>query len=160
MENSDFGTSGQALSHDEKNTGMWMHLAPLIAIPVNMFIPIPFLPFVVALVLYFTQRDKSEFVKTHGRESLNFQLTMVLFFIVLTTVFIIFFGGSILSLITNGTEGNLFTENLYELIGGGIIIGVVGIVAFIVTIVFLISASVKANQGLFYRYPISIRLVK
>lgn len=160
MENSDFGISGQTLSHDEKNTGMWMHLAPLIAIPVNIFIPIPFLPFIVALVLYFTQRSKSEFVKIHGNESLNFQLTLLLISIVLGVVFLIFFGGSILSLITNGSEGNLFSENLYELIGGGIIIGVVGIVVFIVMIVFMITASVKANQGLIYRYPISIRFVK
>lgn len=160
MENTDLGSQGQMLSHEEKNTGMWMHLAPLLAIPLNMIIPIPFLPFVTALILYLSQRDKSDFAKTHGKESVNFQMTMILIGIVLGIFFLIFFGGSIISLITNGAEGSLLSENLYELIGGGIIIGVVGVVAFIVMIVFMITAAYKANQGLAYRYPISIRIFK
>lgn len=137
-----------------------MHLAPLIAMPLNMVIPIPFLPLLAAIVLYMTQRDKSNFVKTHGQESLNFQITLLLFSIVLAVIFVIFFGRTIIELIMNGSNNEFIPSSVMELIGGGIVLVLIGTVAFFAMIAFMIIGSVRANGGNTYRYPISIRFVK
>jgi len=42
-----------------------------------------------------------------------------------------------------------------------IFIGVLGLIAFyVMNIIFTLIASIKANEGVDYRYPMTIRLIK
>jgi uncharacterized protein len=88
------------------------------------------LGFLCPLLVLLVKGNESAFVRRHAVESLNFQITAA----ILTVVFAI------------------------------LIIVVVGI--FLLTalgiayIVFVILASVAANRGQLYRYPVSLRLVK
>lgn len=90
-------------------------------------IPFGFIP---ALIGYLVLRDRGPFIKEHTRTALNFQLTMLIGYII----------GGILTLI----------------VIGGLIILAVGIVI----IIFSIMAAIAANRGGYYRYPLSIEFIK
>ncbi|GAB2794332.1 DUF4870 domain-containing protein [Rhabdobacter roseus] len=141
---------------------MWMHLAPLLAIPVNMFIPIPFLGLIATLVLYYSQREKGAFVSSNGKESVNFQITLALLGVLMVILVMIFFGGSILSMFMGGASGSEAAAGagVMGLIGTSLIVGLVAMVVGITAVVLMIIGTIRANGGQVYRYPISIRLVK
>jgi uncharacterized Tic20 family protein len=82
------------------------------------------------LVIWLIKKPESAFVDDQGKESLNFQITMTIF--------------AIISCIL-----------MFVLIGFVLIIAV-----GIFLLVMVIIASVKANQGIKYRYPINIRIIK
>src|SRR5690606_21652743 len=84
------------------------------------------------LIIWLIKKDESKFVDDQGKESLNFQITAL----------IVWVGIAILSVITCGIGGLLAP------------------VFLVVVLVFCIIAGIKANEGVAYRYPINIRLVK
>ena len=84
------------------------------------------------LLIWLLKKDQSSFIDDQGKEALNFQITIGLFYI----------GVAILSCVTLGL--------------GGLLAPVVWIVA----IVFAILGTVAANRGERYRYPLAIRLIK
>ncbi|MEN0103906.1 MAG: DUF4870 domain-containing protein [Curtobacterium sp.] len=86
--------------------------------------------FIAPLVAYFVLRDRGQFVREHTRVALNFHITMAIAYAV--------------GVVTSWLG-----------IGVLIIFGV-----WVVSIVFGIMAAVAANQGRFYRYPLSIEFVK
>ena len=85
--------------------------------------------FIAPLVIWLIKRDEDAFVEYHARESLNFQLSLMIYMLV-----------SFLAVL---------------ILIGIVMIAVVGIFAFVVIIV----AGVKAAGGEFYRYPLSIRFI-
>lgn len=89
-----------------------------------------FFSFVPALIAYLVMRDRGPFVRAHTAQALNFQLTVLIGFLV----------GSIL---------------LFVLIGFFVLIAV-GILDLVLSIV----AAVKASQGQWYRYPLTIPFVR
>ncbi|MFH8251242.1 DUF4870 domain-containing protein [Microbacterium sp. B2969] len=89
-----------------------------------------FFSFFPALIGYLVLRDRGPFVRSHTATALNFQLTLLIAYIV----------GGILSVV---------------LIGIPILIA-----AGILAIVFPIIAAVKAGSGQWYTYPLSIPFVR
>lgn len=91
---------------------------------------IPFGNIVGPLVFWLINKDKMPFVDDQGKEALNFQITMAIASIISAVLILV-------------------------------IIGFVLIFAvMIVSVVFTIIATLKANNGEYYRYPLSIRLIK
>jgi uncharacterized protein len=82
------------------------------------------------LVVWLIKKDEFAFVNDQGKEAVNFQISMAIYMLV----------ASMLSLI---------------LIGIPILIGL-----GIADIVLVIIATIKANDGFQYRYPITIRFLK
>ncbi len=82
------------------------------------------------LILWLIKKDESPFVDNQGKESLNFQISISIYCLV----------SAILILIVVG---------IFLLIALGIL-----------DVVFVIIASIKANSGEKYRYPLTLRLVK
>lgn len=76
----------------------------------------------------------SEFVAHHAREALNFNLSMLLYMVT----------GVILTIFTLGL--------------GLIVLAPLGIVLAITWLVCSIQAAIAANDGLYYRYPFTLRL--
>lgn len=111
-------------SQDEKTLGLLSHIGTLAGSI------IPFGNVILPLVLWLTQKDKSDFVAYHSKESLNFQITMSIGYII----------GIIL---------------VFALVGIFVLIAL-GIFALVVTII----ATIKASNGEAYEYPINLRLVK
>ena len=89
-----------------------------------------FFGFLVPLVIYLVKKDESPFVREHAKESLNFQLTMLIAYIV---SFILVF-----------------------VIIGILMLVVVGIAHLVLVIV----ATIRAADNQIYRYPFSIKFVK
>lgn len=88
-----------------------------------------FFQFLPALIGYLVLRDRGGFVRQHTRAALNFQLTMLIAYVVgsITAFFVI----------------------------GLVILFAVGVV----TIVFSIIAALAANRGESYEYPLAIKFV-
>lgn len=81
------------------------------------------------LVLWLLRRRDSAYVDHHGREALNFQISMTLYSIVAAAL-------------------------MWVLIGFLLIVVVLG-----VWFVYMVIASVAASQGERYRYPLTLRLI-
>ena len=110
-------------SQEERNMAMFCHLGAFAG-----FI-IPFGSIIVPLVIWLMKKDESEYVDYHGKESLNFQITMfVAFVIAIILVFVI--------------------------IGIPLLIGLA-----IFQVVMIIVAGIKASDGNYYRYPFCFRLI-
>jgi uncharacterized Tic20 family protein len=88
-----------------------------------------FFHFLPALIGYFLLRDRGPFIREHTRAALNFQLTVLLGYLV-----------------------GLFT--LWIFVGFVIVISVA-----VLNIVFSILAAIAANRGERYIYPLALKLV-
>jgi len=109
---------------DERTWAMLCHFSTYIG-----FI-FPFGNIIVPLIIWLSKREDLPLVEDQGREVLNFQISMTIYFII----------SGILCII---------------LIGIPILIGLI-IFDFIITIV----AAISANDGKYYRYPINLKLIK
>lgn len=103
---------------DERLWGMLGHIGGIL------------IGFISGLVVYLIYKDRSQYLKEQGAEALNFQITMVIGYVV----------ASVLSVIGIGFL-------LYP-------------VVWILQIVFGIIAGLAANKHENYRYPFAIRFVK
>ncbi len=86
--------------------------------------------FIPALIGYLVLKDRGPFIRSHSATALNFQLTILIAYVV----------GGILSIVV---------------IGIFIILA-----AWVLNVVFSIIAAVKANNGEWYTYPLTIPFVK
>jgi uncharacterized Tic20 family protein len=109
---------------DARTMGMLCHLTAL-----SVFVGVP--GFIGPLIIWLIRKDEDVFVDDQGKESLNFQITMLLVGVVIGLV----------GAITCGFGLLLFPALL------------------IFDLVFCIIGTVKANDGQYYRYPINIRLI-
>lgn len=85
---------------------------------------------IAPLIAYLALRDRGPFIRQHTAAALNFQLTVLIGYIV----------GGVLSLI---------------LIGYVLILAV-----WVLSIVFAIMAALAANRGEYYKYPLTITFVQ
>ena len=111
-------------SKDERMWGMLCHL-----IAFSGYI-IPFGSVLGPLIIWLIKKDEMPFVDDQGKESLNFQLTMMIAVIISLILVFVFIGFLLLGIII-----------IYQ-------------------IVVIIIASIKANDGVKYRYPYTIRFIK
>jgi uncharacterized Tic20 family protein len=115
----------QQVSKDEQNWAMGCHLAAL-----SGFL-VPFGNIIGPLVVWLIKRADMPMVDRHGKEALNFQITVMIAFLVCIPLCFILIGF--------------------------VLMAVVGIGALVLTIM----AAVKVSNGDYeYRYPFTIRLLK
>jgi uncharacterized protein len=105
---------------------LWAMLAHLLSFVAAYL----FLGFVAPLVVMLVFGPRSAYVRAHAVESLNFNLSWLLYAIV--SVVLIFIGIGLLMLLALG-------------------------IAYVVLVVI---ASIRANNGEFFRYPLTIRFVR
>jgi len=121
---------GAPLSPSEERTwSMIAHIGSLVAAWFAM-------GFLCPLVVWLVYRDRSDFVRRHALESLNFQLSLLIYGIIAAILVAITFGLGILIVIP---------------------LALIGVIAALVVIIL---ATVAASGGREYRYPLTIRLVK
>lgn len=117
-------TEGAAPTADEMTWGMIAHLSALVGVVV------PFGTILGPLVVWLIKKDTMPFVDDQGKESLNFQITMFIGFVICFILMFVVIG--------------LF---LLPLLG-------------LADLVLVIMAALKAQKGEKYRYPFALRLVK
>ncbi len=147
---------------EQRSLGMWMHLTPLLATFASFIFPIPFLSLIATYIVYSTQKDKGEFVRENGKESVNFQITLTIVFVAMMVILVITFGGSIMSAILGGQFDSdaAAGAGVVGLIGSSILMVVAFAIIGIGALVLMIIGTIRANDGRVYRYPVSLRLVK
>jgi len=106
------------VSSDEKSLALLSHLLCLI---VGVFAP---------LLIWLLKKDESQFIAEHAKESLNFQISVMIYSIVATILCFVVIGFILFPLLA------------------------------VFALVVIIIAAVKASKGESYRYPLTIRLVK
>lgn len=121
-----------AVAPDSRNWAMAAHLSAF-----AMFVGVPW--FVGPLVIWLLKRD-DPFVEEHGKEAVNFSLSLLIYGVALAV------GGAILGVLTLGLML--------------IPIGLLAIVVAVGWLVLTIIAGVKASNGEYYRYPLTLRLVQ
>jgi len=87
--------------------------------------------FIVPLIIWLINKDKADkgFLTDQAKEALNFQITLIIAYV----------GCMILSFV----------------LIGALLMPIV----WIASIIFMILAAVKANSGIAYRYPVTLRLI-
>lgn len=135
----------------QKNIATFIHLSTF-----SRFI-IPLGNFIGPLILWIANRDKSEFINNHGKQAINFQLSVLFYTIIIGTISIPFF---IFNLFNgfNGLHFSLDRISPLLIIGGGL--GVLAVVGYLIELVFVIQATIKARDGEHYQYPLSIHFIK
>lgn len=88
------------------------------------------------LVIWLAKKDTMPFVADQAREALNFNITVALVMLVLVLLGVGTFG-----------LGFVITAPLMVLVG-------------LAALVFVVIAGIRANDGVAYRYPFALRLVK
>jgi uncharacterized Tic20 family protein len=94
------------------------------------WIGIPLANLLAPLIIWQIKKDTMPFAAEQAKEALNFQITLTIFAVISAILMFVF-------------------------------IGIIGLFALLVIdIIFTIMASIKANDGVSYRYPMTIRFVK
>lgn len=109
----------------ERTYSMFTHLT-LLAVH---FLP---LPVIAPLIMWLIKRDQSPFVDDHGREAINFQISLLIYALVVVPL---------AAILTCGIGAILWL--------GVWALGIVG----------MILAAVAAHRGQYYRYPATIRFL-
>jgi len=149
------------LSNHHKNLAAAIHLSAL-----SKFI-FPLGNFILPLILWTINKDKSEFIDKHGKQAINFQLSILIYTIIIACLAIPLFLFGILNTINFPELWNAYDFNFhisrhdgFNVILFAIIAGLLTVAAFIFEIIFIIIATSKANQGEPYNYPITINFLK
>lgn len=121
------------LESTARSLSMWTHLGPLL----GGLVGIPGI--ITALVFWLVGRDRSALVDHNGKESMNFQLSLLIVSLA---------SGAVLTVLTVVTLGLALVV---------IVPGVLVAVVFI--IVWQIQGAVAANNGQYYRYPMNWRMI-
>lgn len=147
------------LDNHQKNIATFIHLSTF-----SRFL-IPFGNFIGPIILWVTNKDKSEFIDTHGKQAINFQISILLYAIILGTLTIPFFIFKIFSGLDfidfNGFHDfhiNIGEPSPLLYIGGTL--GAFAVLGFILELVFIVIASLKARDGEIYHYPLTINFLK
>jgi uncharacterized Tic20 family protein len=108
----------QGTSNDDRNLAMLAHLLGIVS------------GFVGALIIWLIKKDQSAFVDEQGKEALNFQITVMIAFVVSWILMFVLIGMLLMPLILIGN------------------------------LVFCILAAVAVSKGEHYKYPFALRLLK
>ena len=137
---------------NEKSWGAIAHVAALIGLAM------PFGNVIGPLIVWQLKKDESEFVKEHGKESLNFQLTLS---IITFVIMIIALAGILFTFVMPAIQ---YGEPSPESIPGFLLIifSFAGFFAllFLFNLVCIIVAAIKAGDGDLYSYPFRIKFIK
>ncbi len=119
-----------------RNWAMGCHLAAL-----TCYMGIPFGNILGPLLVWLFKKDEYVLVNEQGTESLNFQISLMVYSLV-TIIAIVIFALTVI------------------LIPVAILLGILLAVLFVVNLVMIIVAAVKTSNGETFRYPLSIKFIK
>ena len=113
---------------DERTYALLIHLSLLAYLVFPLLVVIP-------LVMWLVRREQSAFIDDHGKEAVNFHLSLVLY--TATAIGI--------TIVTCGI--------------GFFLIPIVAIGSYVLGVIGMVMAAMAANRGEFYRYPMCMRLI-
>ena len=146
----------------EKNTATFTHLSTL----TQYFIP--FGNYIFPILIWSSKKDSSEFVDHHGKQVLNFQLSLLVYSLVLIMIAVPIFIFTVFKNIPFNAVLNdhniIFTDFNFGDNIGLITVGLTAVLIFgllkVAEFFLIIYASIKASNGEKYKYPITIPFIK
>lgn len=124
--------SNSGSTQEERQWAMFAHLSSLLGALVTGGLGV----FIGPLVIWLIKKETMPFVDDQGKEALNFNITLAILGVALLILTVITFG-----------IGALLTVP-------------VGLAAAVGWLVLTVIASIKASEGVAYRYPLTLRLIK
>lgn len=147
------------IDNHHKNLATFIHLSTF-----SRFI-IPFGNFIGPIILWVANKDKSEFIDKNGKQAINFQISILLYALIIGTISIPFFIFKIFNGIDfidfNGFHDfhlNIGKPSPLLYIGGGL--GILAFLGFLLELALIIKASLSARDGKTYNYPLTINFLK
>ncbi len=119
-----------------RNWSMGCHLAAL-----TLYLGIPFGNLLGPLLIWLLKRNEFALVDEQGKESLNFQISMLIYGLV-AVILVVFFAITLI------------------LIPVAVLLGIFVVFLVIIDLVLVIIASIKVSNGDAYQYPLTIRFLK
>jgi uncharacterized Tic20 family protein len=123
-----------APGQEERNWAMIAHLGPAVAALVSA----GFLGFLVPLIVYLVEQERSEFVRAQAKESLNFRITVLIAYVIL---------------------GVLAIPAAISVVGLCCLVPLWGAV-LLADVLLGVLAAVEVHAGRAYRYPFALRLIR
>lgn len=150
-----------SITENQKNLGALIHLSTFL----KYFFP--FANFFAPLLLWTLNKEKA-FVNEHGRQAINFQLSILLYALIVGALcipFFMVFAVDFVSLVDaiDNTVHEIRFQEIKNLSGYILLIALVSILLFglfIFELYAVISATIKASKGEYYKYPLSISFIK
>jgi uncharacterized protein len=149
-------------SSNERNIAALIHLSTF-----SQYI-IPFGNYIFPIIIWTSKKEESEFVDHNGKQALNFQLSILIYSLVLAMIAIPIFLYTVLKNISINdilNDHHIIFENFDY--GNSIGILTVGVLSLLVIagikvaeFFLIIYASVKASNGEEYNYPLTIPFLK
>jgi uncharacterized Tic20 family protein len=129
---------------------------------------IPFGNYIFPIILWTSKKDESEFVDHNGKQVLNFQLSILIYSLVLAMIAIPVFLFTVLRNISFNdlmhNEEIIFEHFDYGNSIGLLTVGALALFGFacikVAEFFLIIYASVKASNGEEYNYPLTIPFIK
>jgi uncharacterized Tic20 family protein len=116
-------------TNDERSYALFMHLSLLAHIVLSI------IAIAIPIIMWSVKKGESPFLDDHGREAINFQISLMIWSVVFALVSIP------LGFLTCGVGF------------------IVALVPYVLGIVGMIQAATAANRGEFYRYPMTMRFL-
>ncbi len=120
----------------DRNWAMGCHLAAL-----TVYVGIPFGNILGPLIIWLLKKDQYPLVDEHGKQSLNFQISIIVYSLLLGAAIFI-------------------TAITVILIPVAVLLGIVLAFVLIADFVLVVIAAIKVSNGESYQYPFSIRFVQ
>lgn len=118
---------------DERTYAMFIHLSLL------GHIVLTFVAIAIPIIMWAVKKAESPFLDDHGREAINFQISLFIWSILLPIL------AAIIGVLTCGV--------------GLILLIPAALLPYILGLVGMIQAAIAANRGEFYRYPMTFRFL-
>ncbi|MHC4514068.1 MAG: DUF4870 domain-containing protein [Planctomycetota bacterium] len=115
----------EAAAPEARQWSMWIHLSGLC----HFLVPIPGASIIVPLILWSMKKDDSPYIDDHGKEAVNFQISILLYFIASVALCLVLIGFFLIPAVA-----------VFQLVA-------------------CIIAGLKANEGGMIRYPLNIRFI-
>jgi len=150
-----------SITDNQKNLGSLIHLSTFL----KYFFP--FANFFAPLLLWTLNKEKA-FVNEHGRQAINFQLSILLYALIVGALcipFFMVFAMDFVSLVDaiDNTVHEIRLQEIKNLSGYILLIAMAAILLFglfIFELYAVITATIRASKGEYYNYPLSISFIK
>ena len=129
----------------DRDARLWAVLAHLAALAAVTSIPLAHI--LGPLVVWLIKRQEHPFVDDQGKEALNFQISLTIYALVGAAVLVPL---AILGAVVPGAPGIVLIP----------IAVLAGVALITFALVMIIVGAMRANEGVAFRYPLTLRLIR
>ncbi|MDX1332011.1 MAG: DUF4870 domain-containing protein [Robiginitalea sp.] len=135
---------------------------------------VPFGQFILPLVFWLPNRKQSAFVDYNGKQALNFQISMALYGLIIGMLSVPFFLGFLPDIFQGGNfewgGWNGWWPFRFHFMGDWAdgprfwwplgLTGLLELALYLINIVYTILATIRTNEGEYFKYPLTIKFIR